>query len=392
MHTEGKTLYVNGKIYTGLDIYENGQMLVADDGKIIDVSNEQIDSSDANVIDLKRQVVVPGFVDVHIHGGNGYEVMGGTEKDLDEVSKFHASFGTTSFLASTAAASNEDLVQVLQSCSASFKKGVSCAELLGVHLEGPFINEKARGAMDIQQIRLPDLTEMEQLIEVSGDTIRIVTLAPEVEGGLELVAYLHDRGITVSIGHSYASYEEMLESLEHGVRHTTHHFNGMRGLHHRDPGVAGTGLMLNELTLELIADGIHVHPAVVKFLFQTKGANKVCVITDAVKSTGLADGEYDDVQVKDGKIFLKEHPETLAGSSLTMMIGLRNVLRYAGLPLEKVLPSFTIVPAKKAKVANRKGSLERGKDADFLILNEDINLVSTFVKGKKVFEKRCQPC
>ncbi|MCR2821515.1 N-acetylglucosamine-6-phosphate deacetylase [Lederbergia panacisoli] len=392
MQAQGMTLYVNGKIYTGSDIYENGQMLVDEDGKIIDISHEQLNSTNINVIDLRGKIVVPGFVDVHIHGGNGYEVMGGTEKDLDETSKFHASHGTTSFLPSTAAASNDDLIRVLKNCAASFENGVSGAELLGVHLEGPYINEKARGAMDIEQIRLPDLTEMERFIKASENTIRLVTLAPEIEGGLELVEYLNEQGVTVSIGHSYASYEEMKKAVEHGVRHTTHHFNGMRGLHHRDPGVAGTGLMLEELTLELIADGIHVHPAVVKFMYQAKGADKICAITDAVKSTGLLDGEYDDVQVMNGKIFLKEHPDTLAGSSLTMINGLHNVLQYTGLPLEKVLPSFTIVPAKKANVVNRKGSIERGKDADFLILDEDFNLVSTFVKGKKVYEKRCQPC
>jgi len=392
MNEEGKTLYVNGKFYTGSDIFENGQMLVDGTGKIIDVSHEIKSSKDVHVVDLEGNIVVPGFVDVHMHGGNGYEVMAGTENDLEEISKFYASHGTTSFLASTAAASNEDLLLVLHSCSHSFEKGVSGAELLGIHLEGPYINEKAKGAMDLEQIRLPDLVEMRQFVHTSGNTIRLVTLAPEVEGGLELVDYLHDQGITVSMGHSDANYEEVLKAVEHGIRHTTHHFNGMRPLHHRDPGVAGSGLMLEELTLELIADGIHVHPAVVKFLFETKGTAKICVITDAVKNTGLPDGEYDGVHVKSGKIFLTEHPETLAGSSLTMMAGLHNVLQYTGLPLEKVLPSFTIVPAKKAKVENRKGSIESGKDADFLILDKDLHLLTTFVKGKKVYEKRWQYC
>ncbi|MBS4179009.1 N-acetylglucosamine-6-phosphate deacetylase [Lederbergia citrea] len=385
MNAEGKTLYVNGKFYTSFEMIENGQMLVDETGKIEDISHEQLEfSDDFKVIDLKGNIVVPGFVDVHMHGGNGYEVMAGTYKDIDEISKFHASHGTTSFLASTAAAANEDLIHVLKSCASSFEKGVSGAELLGVHLEGPFINKRMRGAMDVKQIRLPDLEEMKQFIRTSEDTIRLVTLAPEVEGGLELVEYLHDKGITVSIGHSDATYQEVLQAVQHGVRHTTHHFNGMRPLHHRDPGVAGAGLMMNELIVELIADGIHVHPAVVKFLFQTKGTANICAITDAVKSTGLRDGEYADVHVKDGKIFLSDNPETLAGSSLTMMTGLHNVLQYTGLPLEKVLPSFAIVPARKAKVDNRKGSIEKGKDADFLILDDDLNLLSTFVKGKKV--------
>lgn len=382
------TLYKNAKIYTAFEVIENGQMLVDESGKIVDLSSSIHCGKDIATVDLAGKTITPGFIDVHIHGGKGYEVMAGTYEDLNQISRFHAEQGTTSFLSSTGAAPKETIIQALEASAVAVVKGVAGAEVLGIHLEGPFINEKRRGAMEVGDIRRPDLAEMDDYIEASKNQIKFVTLAPEVEGGLELVDYLHERGIMVSIGHSDATYIEVIEAIQHGVRHTTHHFNGMSPLHHREPGVAGSGLMLPELTLELIADGIHVHPQVIRFMYETKGAWNICVITDAVGSTGLPDGIYHNVKVEGGKIFLKDHPDTLAGSSLTMIKGLQNVLEFTSLPLEQVLPSFTMVPAQKAQADDRKGSLEIGKDADFLVLDDKLDILSTYVKGKAVFTKK----
>jgi len=214
----------------------------------------------------------------------------------------------------------------------------------------------------------------------------LVTLAPEVPGGKQAVEMLSGRGITVSVGHSDAAYEQVLAAVELGANHTTHHFNGMSPLHHREPGVAGAGLMIPQITTELIADGIHVHPAVVKLLFDVKGEQNVCMITDAVSCAGLPDGEYDDVIMSNGQIHLKDG-SSLAGSSLTMIQALKNVMKFTGYPLDKILPSLTMVPARQAGIADRKGSLEAGKDADFLVVDENLNIQSTIVGGIEVYSK-----
>ncbi len=221
---------------------------------------------------------------------------------------------------------------------------------------------------------------------MSENQIKLVTLAPEIENGLEAVKFFHEHGVTVSIGHSDAIFSEVETSLKEGVKHTTHHFNGMRPLHHRDPGVTGAGLLLNELTCEIIADGIHVHPEIVKFLFDTKGPWKICAITDSVFCAGLPDGKYDEVIVTNGQVYLSDG-SSLAGSTLTMIQALKNVISFTGYPLEKVIPSFTIVPARQIGMDKIKGSIEVGKDADFLIVDKQLSILSTYVKGKEVYKQ-----
>lgn len=384
-------LWINGTFYTAKEVIRNGSMLVDPNGKIERIGTTELAAPDqwdqkepVEVRDLQGRTVIPGFIDVHLHGGDGHEVMRGTYGDLEGISRFHAKHGTTSFLATTACASREDIVQALECAADSFKRGLTGAELLGVHLEGPFINIKRRGAMEVQHIRLPQIEELEQYVRSANNLIRLVTMAPEIEGGAEAVRWLTELGITVSIGHSDATYEQVVEAVQLGASHTTHHFNGMSPLHHREPGVAGAGLVLSQLTTELIADGFHVHPAVIKLLFDTKGEWNVCMITDAVAQAGLPDDEYDTVTVNGGVIYLKG-TTTLAGSTLTMIQALKNVMNFTGYPLEKILPSLTAVPARQSGMAHRKGTLETGKDADFLIVDQELNIYSTYVKGKEVF-------
>jgi N-acetylglucosamine-6-phosphate deacetylase len=260
------------------------------------------------------------------------------------------------------------------------------AELLGVHLEGPFLNAARAGAQNKSHLRAPDVDALRRYMEASGNGIRLATLAPELEGGTEATAMLAQAGVTVSIGHSDATYEQALEAVRRGASQTTHHFNGMSPLHHREPGVAGAGLLCPELTTELICDGIHVHPAVVKLLFDVKGAQNVCMITDAVGPAGLPDGDYGEITMKDGQIWLKDG-SSLAGSSLTMLQALKNAMRFTGYPLEKLLPSFTEVPARQIGVSDRKGSLDAGKDADFLIVDEPLTLHATYVRGREVYRR-----
>ncbi|SDW17126.1 N-acetylglucosamine-6-phosphate deacetylase [Paenibacillus sp. CF384] len=378
---------VGATVYTPNGIVEQGRLIVDEHGKIAAIGGSELQVESQVVIqDASGMLLIPGFVDVHIHGGNGCSVMTGEYEQLDGISRFHAAHGTTSFLATTTTAPLERIELALRNIAAAIREGVSGAELIGIHLEGPYIDEKRRGAQSKADIREPNGLEIERLIEAADHRIKLVTLAPEVNGGLEAVRQLASLGITVSAGHSNATYEQVGEAVSSGLSHTTHHFNGMSPLHHREPGLAGAGLMLAELTTELICDGIHVHPAVVKLLFDTKGPDQVCMITDAVSCAGLADGDYGEVTMRGGQILLKDG-SSLAGSSLTMIHALRNAIRFTGYPLEKLLPSMTAVPARQAGVVASKGSLEQGKDADFLLLDQNLDIVATYVRGKAVYRR-----
>jgi N-acetylglucosamine-6-phosphate deacetylase len=379
------TLFRNAKIYSRDITMECGSLLISDSGKIDRFGEGDIDVSDqVEVVDLQGRTIIPGLIDIHIHGGNGYSVMDGEYKSLAEISAFHAKNGTTSFLATTTTGAREDIVKALDCAARSMEVGLPGADLIGVHLEGPFINEKRSGAQDKAMIRSSSIEEISLFLEASKDKIKLVTLAPEIDHGLEAVKFFKDHGVTVSIGHSDATFQQVIEAVEMGASHTTHHFNGMRPLHHREPGVTGAGLALSEITTEIISDGIHVHPEMVKLLFDKKGVWNTCAITDAVAVAGLPDGDYGEVVVTNGEVYLADG-SSLAGSTLTMIKALKNVLEFTGYSIEKVLPSFTIVPARQIGVDDVKGAIEIGKDADFLIVNHELTILSTFVKGKEVY-------
>lgn len=379
----------NGKIYTGItgEVIDKGYIQSNDEGRIVAVGAGSPTEGSVQVIDLEGRVIIPGMIDVHLHGGNGFDVMRPTFEDLEGISRYYAMHGTTSFLATTGPGNREEILAVLENIRRVFAGGLQGAEMLGVHLEGPFLNPLRKGAMKVEELRLPDFGEIQTYLDASGNTVKLVTMAPELKGGFELASYLIERDVNVAIGHSDALFKEVERAVHLGIRHTTHHFNGMRPMHHREPGVAGAGMIMPELTTEVIADGIHVHPSVVRLLFTVKKAMQVCAITDAVKYAGLPDGVYGESTVDEGKIHLTGS-DTLAGSSLTMIQALRNVLTYTGLPLEQVLPSFTLVPACKSGAEACKGTLDIGKDADFIVLEEGLEISKTYVRGKPVYERK----
>jgi len=381
------TLFKNARIYLLDKVINQGWILVNEIGKIVEIGEGNTGTLNYDVIvDGEGMSLIPGLIDVHIHGGNGYSFMDGSYEALAEISSFHAKHGTTSFLATTSTASKERIIKALNCAFESYEKGMPGADLIGVHLEGPFINEKRSGAQEKSDIRLPSIDEINQYLQASNNLIKLVTLAPEVENGFEAVKHFTECGVTVSIGHSDANFQEVQKSIQVGATHTTHHFNGMSPIHHREPGVAGAGMVLKELTTEIIADGIHVHPEMVKLLFDVKGVWNTCAITDAVFCAGLPDGEYERVYVTKGQVYLSDG-STLAGSTLTMIQSLKNVISFTGYSLFDILPSYTMVPARQAKIDHLKGSIEKGKDADFLIVDDELSIVSTYVKGIEVYKR-----
>ncbi|WP_062104495.1 N-acetylglucosamine-6-phosphate deacetylase [Bacillus niameyensis] len=381
-----KLFVVNAQIFTPEKIIMNGWLIIDQTGKIESIGEGSLDDcSNGRVYDAGGCMLLPGLIDIHIHGGAGYSVMDATYESLAEISKFHVAHGTTSFLATTNTQSKERIVSTLKSASKAMELGVPGSDLIGIHLEGPFIDEEKRGAQSREHIRVPNSMDIDEFLKAANNQIKLVTLAPEVKNGLAAVRQFKEQNVTVSIGHSNATLQDVKEAIKAGANHTTHHFNGMSAFHHREPGVAGAGLIFPELTVEIIADGFHVHPELVKWLFDVKGVWKICAITDAVFCAGLPDGEYHGVFVENGQVFLKDG-HNLAGSTLTMIQAFKNVLNFTGCTIEQILPAFTLVPAQEIKIDHLKGSLEIGKDADFLIVDKELSIISTFVRGKEVYK------
>ena len=331
-----------------------------------------------------RGLMVPGLIDMHIHGGAGADFMDGDQKANERILKFHARNGTTTIAATTLSGSVADLHKAVRAIAATSHLKPDGAEICAVHLEGPYINLRHAGAQDPASIRPADIHEVGLLINEAPRLRFVITLAPEIEGARALME--HYRGkVLFSIGHTSADHSEAVAAMEWGATHFTHLFNAMTGMHHREPGVVGAALASADATAELIADGIHVHPAVLR-IATTLMQHRVALITDAIRACGMPDGTYKlyehDIKVAEGAARLSSG--TLAGSMLTMSRAVQNMVELAGLPIEKVIPLATEAPARILGIADRKGKLERGYDADVLVLSEKFEVEKVFARGDEV--------
>lgn len=381
------------KIYTADKIIEKGFIKIHRE-KIIDLGlmNHLIKEDGYRIIDMPAHyAAIPGLIDLHIHGVNGSDVMDGTVEALANITETLPSEGTTSFLATTITQSVEAIENAVKNAGSYIEKQSPSgkAEILGLHLEGPFINPKRAGAQPEKYIVDPDLNLLKRWQTLSKNHVKLVTLAPEQQGGMQMVDYLIRNGITASIGHSDATYNETIEAIEAGVSHVTHLFNQMKGLHHREPGVVGAALLREDVKAELIVDGIHVRPEIVQLAYKQKGKDGIVLITDSMRAKCLKSGSYDlggqEVIVTNGKAVLKDG--TLAGSVLKLGNALKNMISYTGCSLQDAIRMAAVNPAKQIKIFDRKGSLEIGKDADIVILDEQLDIVMTFTRGKLAFQK-----
>ncbi|MEH7381159.1 N-acetylglucosamine-6-phosphate deacetylase [Bacillus sp. JJ1533] len=335
--------------------------------------------------------LLPGMIDLHIHGAGGSDVMDATQEALDTMTKILPKEGTTSFLATTMTKTKEDIENAIGTIADFIpKQHPGHAEILGAHLEGPFLSPKRAGAQHPDNIINPDVELFKKWQSVSGDNIRLVTLAPEEPGGLELTAHLKNTGVVASIGHSDAVYDEVEAAIEAGVTHATHLFNGMRGIHHREPGVAGAVLLHDEVKCEMIVDGIHIAPKMVKFAYKNKGSEGSILVTDAMRAKCMNPGTYDlggqEVIVNEERAVLKDG--TLAGSILKLNDAVRNMMRFADCSLEDITVMTAVNPAKQINVFDRKGSIKAGKDADIVIVNDQLEVIMTFCRGKLAYSNR----
>jgi N-acetylglucosamine-6-phosphate deacetylase len=379
-----RTLISGGTLLTPHKALRDNTLII-EQGKIAELATGRVTPLPGDQeIDASGCWVAPGFIDVHVHGGTGYDAMDSTPEAIGSMGRFFAQHGVTSYLPTTMTAS-EDAIQAAIDNVAQCPQPDDGAEHLGLHLEGPYLNLDHRGAQHPEHFRAPRPAEYERWFEAGQ--VRLITVAPELEGVQPFIAAGVARGLEFAIGHSGASYEQVVEAANWGVRQATHVFNGMLGLHHRTPGTLGGVLTDERIYCQVIVDGIHVHPAMVKLLIRAKGVQRTILITDAVRAAGLQDGTYElggqSMTVTDGVARIANG--SLAGSTLTLDVALRNAMQYAGLSLPEALLMVTAVPAQALHLEGQKGVLAPGADADIVLLNSDLQVTMTLVGGRVAY-------
>jgi N-acetylglucosamine-6-phosphate deacetylase len=386
-------LLKNIQLYTEKQTIENGYIKIKNE-KIMEFGPMENlkDEGEFTLVEIPSHYkAIPGFIDVHIHGVDGADTMDATTDALDTMTTALPREGTTSFLATTMTQGQMEIEAAIQNAGQYMdgQQSPGKAEILGLHLEGPFVNPSKAGAQPIQHMMNPDVNIFKKWNELSNNHIKLVTLAPEQPGGLEMVQYLNARGIIASIGHSDATYEQVLDAIDAGANHVTHLFNQMRGLHHREPGVVGAAFLRDELMAEIIVDGVHSRPEMVELAYKQKGKEGLILITDSMRAKCLKNGQYDlggqTVTVSDGKAVLQDG--TLAGSILRLAQGVKNIISYTDCSLIDAIEMASVNPAKQLNIYDRKGSITVGKDADIVILDDQNEVFMTFCRGKLAFMK-----
>ena len=375
---------VNGKVF--LDGSFQEKTVGIEDGRIHILPKEEMPKEGAKVYDAEGKRVVPGFLDIHTHGAVGVDVNAATAEELGKIGHFMATQGTTSWLCSVLTDTKEQTLW----CIDEFKKHKAMenagADLLGIHLEGPFLAKEFKGAMPEHLLRDADVELLKEYQEAAEGNIRYLTVSPEIDGIVDAIPAMKDLGIVVAIGHSGADYDTSMKAIENGAASCTHIFNAMKLLHQHFPAIMGAA-MESDIYCEAICDGRHLHPGVVRLLLKTKGIDRVVAITDSIMAAGLPEGNYklgvNDVVVVDGDAKLASNG-VRAGSTLTTGQALKNILKFTGRPIEEVLMLLTENPAKLIGVFDKKGSIADGKDADLVVLDEENNVYDTFVGGKQV--------
>ncbi|MCP1492050.1 N-acetylglucosamine-6-phosphate deacetylase [Peribacillus frigoritolerans] len=388
-----KTFIINNlMVHSEKETYKSGYIKVVD-GKIAEVgpASQYKQDDDANVITLSPDYqVIPGAIDIHIHGASNSDAMDATHDALSTMAKTLPKEGTTSFLATTMTQSTQAIESALLNAGKYIENQTQeNAEIVGIHLEGPFISPARKGAQPEDYIVDPDVTLFKRWQEMAENQIKLVTLAPEQPNGLDLAAHLRGTGVVASIGHSDATYDQIDEAIQAGTTHVTHLYNGMRGLHHREPGVLGAAYLRDELYVELIADGIHCRPEMIKLAYNQITSKRMILITDSLRAKWLEKGTYDlggqPVNVDETKATLSDG--TLAGSILKMNDAIKNTMEYTDCSMTDIIKMTAENPAKQLRIFDRKGSIQVGKDADLVILNDRLDVEMTFCRGNLAFKK-----
>jgi N-acetylglucosamine-6-phosphate deacetylase len=364
-----------------------GKTVVCENRKIIEVSDSKLRVEKGSIeIEGVGNYLCPGFIDIHFHGAMGVDTMDGKLESLQVMSDYCAKHGVTTFYPTTLAASPDDIMRAIKNVQNSLEK-LTGARPEGVHIESPYINSDYKGAQLASAIRNPVKKEYQQWFDTR--MVKLITCAPEIPGGMEFIKEAVKNNIRISIGHSGATYEEVIKAAESGATQATHLFNGMLGLHHREPGTVGGILADNRISAQIICDGVHLHPAVVKLIVIAKSTSKVILITDSISGAGLPDGEYSEngfiFTVKDG---VARTPEgNLSGSTLSLDEAVRNTIKFTGKPIEEVIPMVTSSPATEMGIATTRGKIKVGYDADLVLVNKQLIVEKTIVNGRVVYSR-----
>lgn len=389
----GKTLKIyNGKILTPYRIISGTVVVV--DGKIKEVSEGNIDVPGAVEIDAKGNYIAPGFIDIHVHGGGGHDFMDGSEEAFLKIAETHAKYGTTGLMPTTLTSELDELYNTLDLYKKADKKNQMGAQFLGMHLEGPYFAMSQRGAQDPRYIRNPDPEEYKDILSRSSD-IKRWSAAPELKGAIEFGNFLRSKGILVAMAHTDAIYEEALEAFEAGFTLGTHFYSCMSGVSRRNcfryAGVIETAYLLDEMDVEIIADGIHLPAPLLKLIYKIKGPDRIALITDSMRAAGMPPGDSIlgskhnglKVLVEDGVAKLPDRT-SFAGSVATCDRLVRNMVNMAEVPLLEAVKMASLTPANILGLGASKGSLICGKDADIVIFDSNINVNTTIVQGRIV--------
>lgn len=383
-----KTLIQNAVVYHN-HRFEPLDLLL-EDGKIArmgDCSNEVCDRT----VDAGGHRVVPGFIDIHTHGAVGVDVNGADAKGFEKICRFFASQGTTSWLCSVLTDTKEQTMQAIGHYKEWKKTEHRGANLMGIHLEGPFLCPEYKGAMPEHLLKKPDMELLKAYQEAAEGEVRYITVSPEVVGIVDFIPYIKSLGIQVAIGHSGADYETARKAIANGALGATHTGNAMKLLHQHFPAIWGAVLEDDDVYCEMICDGRHLHPGTVRFIIKIKGLDRVVAVTDSIMAAGLPDGNYklgvNDVVVVEGDAKLASDG-TRAGSTLTTGKALKNLLEFTGRSLTDIIPMMTENPARLIGVYDRVGSIEPGKDADLVFLDDECSVVRTFVKGQECYSAK----
>ena len=376
-----KTYIVNGQVY--VDRHFENRVICIEDAKLHLVEKA---GDDGEIFDAAGLKVVPGFIDTHTHGAVGVDVNGAIAEDLEKISCFMASKGTTSWLCSVLT----DTQEQTDWCINEFKRHKTIeqngADLVGIHLEGPFLAPEFKGAMPEHLLKKNDIPLIRHYQELAEGNIRYITISPELEGVQDMIPTLKELGIVVGIGHSGATYDQAMSAIAQGVTVGTHVGNASRLFHQHEPAIFGA-VMESDVYCETICDGRHLVPGSVRMYAKCKGMERIVAITDSIMAAGLPDGDYhlgvNEVVVENGDAKLKSNG-TRAGSTLTQDVALKNMLKWLPNPLEEILMTLTENPAKEMGLWETKGSIAEGKDADLVLLDDECNVVQVFARGKKI--------
>lgn len=377
----------NARIFTGYTYIDNGAVIIKDD-QIYDVVGEDrlkklTLEKDTEIIDLNGAILTAGFIDTHIHGVHGFGTEDGTVESILGMSEALIEYGVTSFCPTIYPQPDSEFLSSLHAVRDAIGKEKG-AKIRGLHLEGPFISKEKRGAQKEECIKDVDIDLMKYFVKETGGNIALMTVAPELKNMRDLALYCTKHGIVLSAGHTSATYEQMVEGMQTGILHSTHFFNAMRKLHHRDPGCVGAIMIHPEISCELIADGIHVHPSLVKLLLKEKPIDKVVLITDALKPTkqkcGCLLANKREVYLTDENIFRHKDDDVIAGSASTMIGGIKNLSSW-GISLEQSLRMASSNPATVLRM-DKTGALIPGMLADITVVDDNFDIKMTIVAGK----------